>query len=249
MFFSYIVMKINKILPVRKFLWLLPIICSLLYFASTIPAIAQEQILRTLTVTGQGIETVSATIAQVNLGVEIQGKIAAEVQQQVANRTSAVVDLLKSRNVEQLRTTGIRLQPNYQYNNKSRNLIGYIGTNTVSFQLNTQEVGALIDETVKVGATRIDGISFTAPSETLAAAEQEALRQATRNAQVQAETVLKALNLTSKEIIGIEINGAKITPPQPIRAERLSTAAAQANTPVIGGEQKVSAFVTLQINY
>ena len=249
MFRSYIVMKINKLLPPRKFLWLLPVICSLIYFTSTIPAIAQEQILRTLTVTGQGIETIPTTIAQVNLGVEIQGKIAAEVQQQVAQRTSAVVDLLKSRNVEQLKTTGIRLQPNYQYNNNSRNLVGYIGTNTVSFQLNTQEVGALIDETVKVGATRIDGISFTAPPEILDAAEQEALRKATRDAQVQAETVLKALNLTSKEIIGIEINGAKIAPPQPLRAERLSTATAQVNTPVIGGEQKVSASVTLQINY
>ena len=242
-------MKIKKLIPPRKFLWLMPITFSVICFASTIPAIAQEQVLRTLTVTGKGIEMVSTTIAQVNLGVEIQGKTAAQVQQEVARRTSAVVDLLQSRNVEQLKTTGIRLQPNYQYVNNQRNLVGYVGTNTVSFELSTEQVGALIDAAVKVGATRIDGIRFTATLETLATAQQEALRKATLDAQTQADTVLKALNFTSKEIVSIEINGAKISPPQLIRGEQLSAATAKVNTPIIGGEQKVSGFVTLQISY
>lgn len=107
--------KIKKLIPSRKFLWVMPITLSVICFAATIPAIAQEQVLRTLKVTGKGIEMVSTTIAEVDLGVEIQGKTATEVQQEVAKRTSAVVDLLQSRNVEQLKTTGIRLQPNYQY--------------------------------------------------------------------------------------------------------------------------------------
>ena len=227
----------------------MPITFGVICLVSTIPAIAQEQVLRTLTVTGTGIEMVSTTVAQVNLGVEIQGKTAAEVQQQVARRTSAVVDLLKSRNVQQLKTTGIRLQPNYQYLNNTRNLVGYVGTNIVSFQLSTEQVGALVDEAVQAGATRIDGIRFTATLETLATAQQEALSKATLDAQRQADTVLKALNLTSQEIVGIEINAAKISPPKSIRAEQLSAATAEANTPIIGGEQKVSAFVTLQIRY
>ena len=240
---------IKKLIPSRKFLWVMPITLSVICFAATIPAIAQEQVLRTLKVTGKGIEMVSTTIAEVDLGVEIQGKTATEVQQEVAKRTSAVVDLLQSRNVEQLKTTGIRLQPNYQYINNQRNLVGYVGTNTVSFQLSTEQVGALIDAAVKVGATRIDGIRFTATLETLATAQQEALRQATLDAQRQADAVLKALNFTSKEIVGIEINGAKISPPQSIQAERFSAATAEVSTPIIGGEQKVSAFVTLQIRY
>ena len=245
-------MKLKKLVPPTKFFWLMPITTitiGAICFASTLPAIAQEQVMRTLTVTGTGIERVSTTIAEVNLGVEIQGKTAAEVQQEVAKRTSAVVDLLQSRNVEQLKTTGIRLQPNYQYVDNQRNLVGYVGSNTVSFQLSTEKVGALIDEAVTVGATKIDGIRFTASLETLAAAQQEALRQATLDAQTQADTVLQSLNLTAKEILGIEINGAKLSSPKPVQVERLSATTADVSTPIIAGEQKVSAFVTLQISY
>ncbi|ELS02059.1 hypothetical protein Xen7305DRAFT_00017700 [Xenococcus sp. PCC 7305] len=242
-------MKIKKILPPRQFLWSIPIIVSAVCCVATLPAIAQEEVLRTLSVTGTGIEMVSTTIAEVNLGVEIQGKNAEEVQQEVAERTSAVVDLLKSRNVEQLKTTGIRLQPNYQYSNNSRTLVGYVATNTVSFQLKTEQVGVLIDEAVKAGATRINGIQFTATVETLAAAQEEALRKATLDAQAQADAVLQALNFTAQEVIGIEINGAKVASPPVVRGERLSAASADVNTPVIGGEQKVSAFVTLHIKY
>ena len=70
-------------------------------------------------------------MTQVLLGVEIQGKTAQEVQQQVAKRSQAVVKLLKSRKVEKLQTTGISLNPNYSYKDGKPNITGYSGTNTV----------------------------------------------------------------------------------------------------------------------
>ncbi|HEY9711279.1 MAG TPA: SIMPL domain-containing protein, partial [Oculatellaceae cyanobacterium] len=88
-------------------------------------AIAQEKLLRTLTVTGRGVERSPTTATQVQLGVEIQGQSATGVQQEVANRASAVVELLRSRNVEQLQTTGIRLNPIYNYENNAQRLTGY----------------------------------------------------------------------------------------------------------------------------
>lgn len=212
---------------------------------------AQEEVLRTLSVTGQGIERIPATLAQVRLGVEIQGKTAAEVQQEVAKRTSAVVEFLRSRNVERLQTQGISLQPNYNYNDNQRRLVGYIGRNTVSFRLSTEEVGKLLDEAVQAGATRIDNISFTATETEIASAQKEALRKATVEAQQQADAVLQALNLSTKEIIGIQINGANMPQPKMIQRERLALAADAdaATTPVIGGEQVVRGSVTLQIRY
>lgn len=212
---------------------------------------AQEEVLRTLSVTGQGIERIPATLAQVRLGVEIQGKTAAEVQQEVAKRTSAVVEFLRSRNVERLQTQGISLQPNYNYNDNQRRLVGYIGRNTVSFRLSTEEVGKLLDEAVQAGATRIDNISFTATETEIASAQKEALRKATVEAQQQADAVLQALNFSTKEIIGIQINGANMPQPKMIQRERLALAADAdaATTPVIGGEQVVRGSVTLQIRY
>ncbi|MEM9276586.1 MAG: SIMPL domain-containing protein [Cyanobacteria bacterium P01_F01_bin.143] len=240
-------MNLKKLIPPRALFWLIPIVIGLLYFVATIPAIAQEQTLRTLTVQGQGIETVSATIAEVNLGVQIQGETAAEVQQELAEKTSEVVKLLQSRDVEQLQTTGVFLQPNSPYSNNNRKLDGYIGSNTFSFQYCISEVGALIDEVVAVGVNRINSIRFTAKAEELAIAQQEALRKATLDAQNQANTVLKTVNFTAQEIVGIEINGANISNPQFIGAEQFSTA--QVNTTVVGGEEQVTAFVTLQIRY
>ncbi len=222
------------------------IFCSLLWVN---PLMAQENDFRALTVTGQGIKRIPTTLTQVQLGVEIQGKSATEVQQKVAKRTTTVVNFLKSRKVQKLQTTGIRLQTNYQYNNNERRLTGYIGTNTVSFRIQTKQVGELLDESVKAGATRIDGVNFTATENAIADAQKEALLQATTHAQEQANTVLEALNFNAKEIVNIQIGRANITQPKMLAEAQFSRAASTESTPVIGGEQTIRASVTLKIHY
>jgi hypothetical protein len=120
----------------------------------------------------------------------------------------------------------------------------------VSFEVPTERAGALIDEAIEVGATRIDSVSFTAADAAIETAQQQALREATQDAQRQAETVLSALNLTRKAIVSVQINGA--TPPPPIPVPRLESRAAsldRAETPIVGGEQEVQASVTLEISY
>ena len=213
------------------------------------PAFAQEKMLKTITVTGRGVERIPTTKAQVELGVEVSGKTATGVQQEVAKRSSAVVELLRSRNVEKLETTGIRLNPNYSYENNVQRLTGYVATNTVSFRLDTQKVGSLLDDAVKAGATRIDGISFVANDSAIEAATQTALRKATQDAQRQADSVLGALNLTRREIVNIQVNGASPPPPVPMPRLTSSLAKSDAITPVVGGEQQVEGSVTLQISY
>ncbi|HIK45580.1 MAG TPA: SIMPL domain-containing protein [Leptolyngbyaceae cyanobacterium M65_K2018_010] len=213
-------------------------------------AMAQEMIMRTLTVTGQGQESVPTTKAQVALGVDIEGSDAAAVQQEVARRSAAVVELLRSRQVEKLETTGIQLSPRYSYENGRTTRIGYTGSNTVSFQMPTAAVGAVLDEAVQAGANQIRGISFVAEDAALEAARQRALRKAVTDAQTQANTVLSALNLGPQEIVSIQINGANapIPVPMPRRAD-VALAEASVTTPVMGGEQTVQASVTLQIRY
>ena len=231
---------------------------SLLTLTSANPALAQQgqtinPLLRTITISGRGVETIPTTLAQVRLGVEAQGKTALEVQQEVARRSTAVITLLRSRQVEKLETTGINLNPLYSYNNSNnttvQRLTGYSATNTVSFRLNTERVGTLVDEAVKAGATRIDGISFVATDSALAAAQQQALRKATQDAQRQANSVLSVLDFSPKEVVSIQVNN---TPYQPLpiahrRGGNLADSAA--STPVVGGEQQIETSVTLQIRY
>lgn len=213
-------------------------------------AMAQETLLRTLTVTGQGQVSVQTTKAQVSLGVDVQGTDAATVQREVARRSTAVVELLRSRNVEKLETTGVQLSPQYNYENGRSEVVGYTGSNTVSFQVPTETMGPILDDAVDAGANQIRGINFIAEDDALETARQQALREAVNDAQAQANTVLSALNLGPQEIVTIQINGANMPMPVPMpRRAELANASADYSTPVIGGEQTVQASVTLQIRY
>ncbi len=219
------------------------------------PATTQEleqTLLRTLTVTGQGEEFVATSKAQINLGIEVQAKTADAAQTDAAQRSNAVVKFLKDRKVEKLKTTGISLNPRYKYDDGRQILVGYTAANTVSFRVPNRDAGQIMDRAVKAGATRISGISFVAEDAAIATAQKQALREATDDAQAQADAVLDALNLSDKEIISIEINGAR--PPQPVpmpMAQRSFAVEADSapTTPVVGGEQQVNASVTLQIRY
>ncbi len=228
---------------------------GLLSLMMTNSVVAQEKLLRTLSVTGRGVEMIPTTVIQVQLGVEIQGQSATGVQQEVAKRSSAVVELLRSRNVEKLQTTGIRLNPIYSYENNVQRLTGYSAANTVSFRTSPEQAGKLLDDAVKTGATKIEGVSFTASDSAIAAAQKQALRQATQDAQQQADTVLSALNLSRKDIVNIQVDGATPPPPRPVLdvdsglTGRDRLASRLATTQLIPSEQQVQASVTLQISY
>lgn len=226
----------------------MPIAAVLLACSAIAPAFAQERQLRTLSVTGQATERIATTLAQVSLGVDVRAETAADAQQEAARRSDAVVNYLRSRDVERLQTTGVSLQPNYSYQNDEQRLIGYSATNIVSFRVSVDEVGGLLDSAVDAGATRIDGISFTAADEAIAIAQRQALRTATEEAQSQADTVLDVLGLRAEDIIGIQINNAS-PPPSPLLRMEAQAMNDAASTPIVGGEQEVNASVTLHIQY
>ena len=233
--------KIGKILSLSIFMWAI----------FMLPASAQEKekLWRTLTVSGRGVETISATLSQVSLGVEIQGKTAEDVQKEAARKSSAVVALLKNRNVEKLTTTGVRLNPVYSYNNNVQRITGYAASNTVSFRIPTDKTGTLLDDAVKSGATQINGVSFIASDEAIASAQKQALKKATQDAKEQAEAVLSSLGLQQKEIVSIQVNGATPPPPPMLYRAEAKLTGADASTPIVAGEQEVQASVTLQISY
>jgi uncharacterized protein len=229
----------------------IPLMIGMMSFMTIDPVSAQEkQLTRTLTVSGRGFEDIQTTLSQVRLGVEAQGKTAQDVQAEVARRSNSVVSLLKSRQVERLETTGINLNPVYDYSNNRQRIIGYAASNVVSFRIPTDKAGTILDDSVKAGASRIDGVNFMASDDAIATAQKQALRKATQDAQDQANAVFSALNLTRKEIVNIQINNA--SPPAPVfmEAQRVGKVmAADAPSPVMGGQQRIEAAVTLQISY
>ena len=210
------------------------------------PAFQQQE--RVLSVTGLGTQMIPTTLSQVNLGVVVQASTAEAAQQQAAQRQTAVIDWLRSQSVDNLETTGISLNPRYDYSDNQQRLIGYEATNTISFRIPTGQAGAVIDGAISAGATQINGVSFIAEPAALNAARQQALEAAIADAQQQADTVLQALGLTRQEIIRITIGSVSAPPPIPVQAEA-RLAADSATTPVVGQSQTVDAQVTLEIRY
>ncbi|MEO0540389.1 MAG: SIMPL domain-containing protein [Cyanobacteria bacterium P01_A01_bin.105] len=219
--------------------------------AQPIPAGRQTAPARVITVTGTGQTSIPTTLTRVDLGVQAQGPTAAAVQQEIAQRQSRVMDLLRQNNVDKLQTTGIRLSPQYSYNNGNQpRLTGYTGSNTIRFELPTEQVGGLLDAAIDAGANQISRVSFTATDDAIAAAQSTALANATQNARQQADAVLAALGLSAAEVIGIQVNGAQAPRPYPVAAQEVALSSrAAATTPVEGGEQTVNGRVTLQIRY
>jgi uncharacterized protein YggE len=224
---------------------------AMLCLGSSSRAIAQmdSSLLRTITVTGQGDEAIATTISQVSLGVEVRGKTAEEVQSEIATRSQKLVTFLKSKKVDQLTTTGVYLQPEYNYDDGTQRLTGYIATNSVSFEVPIAAAGSIMDEAVKEGATRIDGVYFWAEDDALAAAEKIALAEAARDAKTQADAVLAALGLTAQDVVQIQVNGSQPIDTPYVKADSLAIAASAGNSAVEGGEQTVNAMVTLTIRY
>ncbi|PSB02258.1 SIMPL domain-containing protein [Merismopedia glauca] len=206
---------------------------------------------KTLSVTGRGIVKIPKTLAKVHLGVEVQGKTSQIVQQEVAQRASAVVELLKSRSqVKELETSDINLQPNYTYTGGKQKISGYTATNRIMFEIDPKLSGSLIDEAVKKGATRIDSVNLVAGNSAITEAQQEAIKLASTDANRQANAALSALNLKTVEVVGIQINQAQppvISYPSASNQKLIDSTLAQ--TPIVAGSQQVEANVTLQIKY
>ena len=219
-------------------------------FLRSVPAqtVSQSAADRLLSVTGQGSESDPTSATRVSLGVEVNADTAEAAQAEAAERSSRVVEALRAEQVDALQTAGITLNPRYDYSNNRRRLMGYTATNTVSFEIETSQAGALLDQLVRSGATTINGISFIASDEAIAVAQRQALQEAVEDAQAQAAAVLEPLGFQVQEIAGIQVNGAQVPPPALMRRAE-AFAADEASTPVVGQEQEVTASVTLQIRY
>lgn len=214
-----------------------------------------------LSVTGQGSVEIPTTETQVSASVQKTTSCpdpkncsGQKAQQEAAAATKSVLDYLKGTDgVTDIVTNNVVLQPQYDYSqdNSPAKLTGYTATSSISFQVPNDQAGEVLDEIVKEGATSIDSVSFTATDEAVADATDEALTKAVKDAQKQADAVLKAIGATQEGIVSIEVGSAS-APPSPAPAPVMASMAndgASAKMPIEGGAQTVTASVTLHIKY
>lgn len=215
------------------------------------PVVAQDQReSRIITVSGQGTVDVTTAIASIRLGVLINGTSAQEVQEKVANQSNQLVARLRELQVENLKTTGISLNPQYDYQSGQAKQVGVRGQNSVAFKVPIEQAGQVLDQAIAAGASVVESVQFEATPEAIQQGREAALQLAVQDAQTQAQVVLSALNFSVQSIERIQVNtNNSFPPPVPLAQVASVRAAERAPTPVIGGDQAVTASVTLEIAY
>lgn len=202
---------------------------------------------RTLSVTGQGEALAAPDMAIVTIGVETDGKTAADALRANSTAMSATIDKLKSMDIEarDIQTAGINVNPRYNYENNRREpeVIGFRASNSVRVRLrDLDKAGAVIDEAVSSGANSLGGVSFTFadPDPLYEAARRDAVADAIARATLLAD----AAGVELGPILTIR-DGRAATPRNDTIVVRASRAEADFSAPIEAGESSVRANVTL----
>ena len=201
-----------------------------------------------IAVNGEGIVKVAPDQAWVRVGSESRSKVSKEAQQRNADVMTAVQQKLTALGIakDAVRTVGIDLQPEFDYQNGRQTLRGYVARNTIEVRIDDfAKVGDVLDAAVGSGATNVHDLRFDVKDR--GGVEQQALQRAVADGMAKANTMAAAAKRAVDRILRIEeqfVGG-----PQPVErsAVMMRMSAADAQTPVAAGEIEIRAQVRLTV--
>lgn len=206
----------------------------------------QRPVIRT---TGEATVQVQPDLARVDVGVISEAPTADKAAADAASRVDAVVRALRGAVGQggEVRTISYSVQPVYSYPGGTRpsgkpTISGYTARNIVEVTTpNLNRVGALIDAAMKAGANSVQKLEFTLQRPQ--AAQEQALREAAKDARASAEAIASALGLRITRIIAVD--QAPEEPIRPMMAMARAEIAATPPTPIETGAIEVRARVSL----
>lgn len=213
------------------------------------PALAIDP---TISLQGHGEISAKPDTAMVNSGVTTQARTAREA---LDANTSAMADLvaaLKAAGIEakDIQTSGFSVNPQYVYPKPREDgsslpptISGYQVVNSVTVKVTKlDELGAILDKMVTVGANTINGIAFSVDDP--AKLYDEARRQAFKDARHKADIYAEAAGIKLGPITAIS-EQIGYSEPRPY-AMKAMVAEAAAPVPVEAGQVSYSVDVSVQ---
>lgn len=214
-----------------------------------LPARADDAPRPTLSLNGTGEISVAPDMAVISSGVVTEAVTARAALDANNEAIAAVIAALKGTGIEarDIQTSGFRVQPRYLRDGKNKEdpeaprIVGYTVNNNVSVIVrDLAKLGAVLDQTVTVGANRLGGINFQVSDadKRLDAARTIAMKDAIRKAGIYAD----AAGVKLDRILSIsESGGFRPYPKQ----EAMMMRDASASVPVEAGEQTLSVDVNV----
>lgn len=230
----------------RHFCQIIILISGALLMAAT-PSLADKDGLKaTISMTGIGEINASPDIAFVTSGVLSQAKTAAQALAANSAAMTRVIKSLKASNIngKDIQTTGFSVNPSYVYDQKNRQnpprIVGYQVRNQVKVIVRKrEELGAILDKMITMGANQINGISFAIDKPQKL--QDEARKRAVTDAFRKAEIYVTA----TKSKLGRILSLSETRPNQPGRllVQQTPVLSARTSVPIEAGERTIRAQV------
>ncbi|MCF4098979.1 SIMPL domain-containing protein [Maritalea mediterranea] len=235
---------------------ILPMTAALSLVAFSTPAIFADENNYTATINISGVGEINAApdMAIVTSGVVTDGETAREALTANTEAMTALVDVLKQAGIDSkdIQTSGFSVQPNYVHTDKRDEngyhlppkIAGYRVSNNVTVRiLDLDNIGAVLDSAVTVGANTINGINFAVSDtdELMKEARKRAMKNAMETAQVYTDTAGVALG----KVMSISENQNYAPSPMKMGA-RMAMMEADMAVPVEAGEMTYSITVNVQ---
>jgi uncharacterized protein YggE len=208
----------------------------------SVPALAEDAPVATISVSGEAQVSVAPDLAQIDAGVSTEAKTAREASEANNTTMGKVLLALKGAGIDEkdFQTSRLSLQPQYAPNRNGPNaIVGYQASNRVTIKLrDVTKVASTIDTLVGAGANNIGGINFmvSGASKLLDDAREQAIADARRKAEIYA----KAAGVTLGSPVSISEEGA----PGPMPFRKMAAGMA-ASAPVAQGEETLQVTVSV----
>ena len=223
------------------------LLISVALVAST-PARGQDRssLVPSITVTGSGSTSAAPDTAMIQAGVVTQAASAAMAVSANNAIMETVLRALSALGIadKDIQTSDFSVAPQYRPAQPSEGrppeVAGYEVINRVRVTVrDLSQLGTVLDEVIKQGANRLDGIRFSVGDP--APATDEARAKAMVDARRRAGIYAAAANVTVGRVLLIQESAPSIPVPRVMSAARLGIA----SVPVAAGEQEVSVTVTV----
>jgi len=206
---------------------------------------------RVIEVSGTGEARSTPDIAHLSLEVETHAATAEECSSKNAALAGKVVQQLKTKLAGKgnVVTGDYSLNPEYGEPNQPRQkpvITGYSAQNTITVETTELSLlGSLIDGAISAGANRINYLNFGLRDDTKA--RQDAITNASKDAQAQAQALAASLNVKLKRVVKASTipEGRPIMPMARMGNVAFASAMPNAPTPVEATQITVSATVSL----
>jgi uncharacterized protein len=213
--------------------------------AQSLVAKEESQILK---VTGSGQVFIQASLADIRIGIEVEGKNSAAVQNDLASKLNRLTNGLKKEKLDKLETTSLSVFPLYTERQPTE-IRGYRGNGEVLMTVPILRAGEMISLAKDLGATKINSMELRGSEDEVGTGRKAALQKALENAMQSAKVALNTLHLELKEIFRINLN-PEPPQPKPWRAQSFAAKSIEASAnPEIMGEQMIQAEVVLELSF